>query len=454
MSEEKSILETEPIPRLMLKLGLPTVLAQLIALLYNIVDRIYIGHIPEVGSEALTGVGVTLPLIITLNAFAVFIGAGGAPLMSIAMGAREQEKAKTILNNSFGLLLIFAASLFLVYTFFKTNLLYAFGATPNIMPYAESYIAICTWGIFFVQLSLGLNPFISAQGYAKTAMLSITIGAIVNIVLDPIFIFYFHWGVKGAAFATIISQAISAVWVVHFLMSAKSMVVLEPRRLKLDGPIVKRILALGSSPFIMQLTESAIIIVFNTNLKQYGGYLHLGTMTILQSIMQMIFIPVNGFRTGVQPIMSYNFGARNFARVKATAFWTIGICFAYAFVFSLVCIFFPESFARIFADKKNGAALIALVGKYLPIFVSGMLIFGIQMGGQAYFVALGQAGKSAFLALWRKVILLIPLAYILPRYYGIKGVYWAEPIADWISGLTCGALFFFTYKHLLNEKYK
>lgn len=454
MAVDKNILGTEPIGRLLIKLGLPTVVAQLIALLYNIVDRIYIGHIPEVGSIALTGVGVTLPLIITLNAFAVFVGAGGAPLMSIALGAKEQEKAEKILNNSYTLLLGFALSLCIIYLLFKTELLYAFGATEQIMTYADTYISICTLGVIFVMLSLGLNQFISAQGFAKTAMLSITIGAVVNIVLDPLFIFVFNMGVAGAALATVISQFVSAVWVVRFLTSSKGYVQLKWKSPKLDFAIAKRILALGSSPFIMQLTESAIIIVFNVNLKEYGGYLHLGTMTILQSIMQMIFIPVNGFRAGVQPIMSYNYGARNFERVKVTAFYTIGVCFIYGALFSLFCIFSPGTFARIFADSKNAAELIGLVEKYLPIFVSGMLIFGLQMGGQAYFVALGQAGKSAFLAILRKVILLIPLVYILPRYMGVAGVYWAEPIADALSGLVCGAMFLFTYKHLLNEKYK
>ncbi len=302
MNKEENVLGTKSIPRLLLTMGMPTVVAQLIALLYNIVDRIYIGHIPEIGSDALTGVGVTFPLVIVMNAFAVFVGAGGAPLMSMALGARDDKKASSILQNSYTLLVSFGLGLLIFISLFKVPLLYAFGATDNIMPYALSYITICAFGALFVQLSLGLNQFISAQGFAKIAMLSITIGAVINIVLDPLFIFYFHLGVQGAAYATIISQLFSAVWVLKFLTGKKGYVTLNWRKFIFQGAIVKRILALGSSPFIMQLTESAIIIVFNINLKQYGGYLHLGAMTILQSVTQMIFIPINGFRTGVQPI--------------------------------------------------------------------------------------------------------------------------------------------------------
>ena len=441
-------LGTMPIPKLMLSLAIPSVIAQLINVLYNIVDRMYIGHIKEVGSVALTGVGVTFPIIMLISAFSAFVGAGGAPLAAIALGKGDKERAEKILGNGVTVLISFSVILTIVFMIFKEPLLFMFGASDQTIAYANSYITIYLIGTVFVQAALGLNPFISSQGQAKVAMLSILIGAVINIILDPIFIFGLHMGVRGAALATVISQACSAVWVVRFLTSKKSAVRIRIPMLRPDVHIIAGVMALGISPFIMQATESAINIVLNRGLQTYGGDLYVGSMTILQSVMQLFVIPIQGFTQGVQPIISFNFGARKFDRVKKTYTLAIICSIAVATVFCILAVTCPTTLAGIFTSDRD---LIALVGKVMPIFMSGIWIFGIQMGCQMTFMGLGQAKISLFLALLRKVILLIPLAIVLPKFFGVIGIYYAEPISDITSALTAGTIFLLVRNKIVSE---
>ena len=443
-------LGTLPIPKLMISLAIPSVIAQIINVLYNIVDRIYIGHMADVGDIALTGVGVTFPIIMLISAFSYFVGSGGAPLASIQLGRQNKEKAEQILGNGTSLLILFSIVLTLFFFFFKTPLLYLFGASNSTIIYANDYLDIYLLGTIFIQLSLGLNLFISSQGQAKTAMLSVLIGAVTNIVLDPIFIFGLHMGVRGAAIATVISQAFSAIWVVSFLTSKRSAIRIRLRYLKPDFEIIKHIASLGISPFIMQSTESLINIVLNHSLQLYGGDIYVGSMTIIQSVMQLIVVPIQGFTQGVQPIISYNFGASQFDRVKKTFFYTVITTFLLTTLSCILTTKFPTFFARFFTDKES---LIFIVGEVMPIFMSGIFMFGIQMGCQTAFMGLGQAKISLFLALLRKVILLVPLAILLPLIYGtVTSIYYAEPISDILSATIAGILFFVTKKKILSPQ--
>ena len=431
-------LGTEKIGKLMLELALPSVLAQIVNVLYNIVDRIYIGRIPDVGSLALTGVGVTFPIITIISAFAGFASGGGAPLA-----------AEKILGSSTSLLLFFSVLLMAFFFVFQTPLLYLFGASDNTIGYASTYISIYLVGTVFVELAVGLNTFISCQGHARTAMCSVLIGAVVNIGLDPVFIFVLHMGVSGAALATVLSQALSAAWVLRFLTSKKSGIRLSLRTMKPDFAILGSVMALGISPFIMSATESAITIVMNHGLQTYGGDLYVGSMTILQSVLQLIFVPVNGFTNGVQPIISYNFGAGQFDRVRQTIRRMIAITFTATFVYVVFAMLRPALFAGLFTTDPE---LIAIVAKVLPVYIAGMAIFGLQSGVQSSFLGLGQAKISLFIALLRKVILLIPLALILPHFFGVMGVYYAEPIADVCSVVTAVTLFLCNIWKILSKE--
>ena len=448
MSNARTDLGTEKVSRLLVRLAIPTITAQIVNMLYNIVDRIYIGHIPGEGDIALTGVGVTFPIIMLVSAFSAFAGMGGAPLASIELGKKNYEKAERILGNSAGLLLGFSVVLTVLFSVFKTPVLYAFGASGATIGYAESYIGIYLAGTLFVQAALGLNTFISGQGAAKTAMLSVLIGAVINICLDPVFIFLLHMGVKGAALATVISQAVSALWVVRFLTSEKSVVKLKVSYMKPEAETVKQIAALGVSPFIMQSTESLVSITLNSGLQKYGGDLYVGTMAIMTSIMQLITIPLQGITQGVQPILSYNYGAGNIKRVKSAFLRMFSITFTGMFVLCGLAVVAPGVYAGIFTSNE---ALVSLTAQVMPTYFLGMTVFGIQSACQATFVALGQAKVSAFIALLRKVILLIPLAVILPKFMGVMGIYRAEPIADVISVLTTSVLFAVTARRLMRE---
>ncbi len=446
-SEKK--LGVESIPKLMVKLSIPMIVAQLINVLYNIVDRIYIGRIEDVGSLALTGLGVCFPVIMIISAFSAFAGMGGAPLAAIELGKGDKDKAEKILGNAVVLIFTFSIILTTLFFLFKQPILYTFGASDDTFVYANDYLSIYLVGTVFVQISLGLNSYISCQGKATTAMVSILIGAVTNIILDPIFIFGFDMGVKGAALATIISQAISAVWVFSFLVSKRSSLIIKTQNIVPNVKIIARISSLGVSPFIMQVTESAIYIVFNSLLQRYGGDLYVGSMTVLLSVIQLIMVPISGFSTGIQPIISFNYGAGNFDRVKKTIRYTFIVAFTMAFVLSTFAMFNPSFFAKLFTTD---AQLIALLEQVIPIFVAGMTIFGIQMTAQSTFIGLGKAGISLFVALLRKVILLIPLAFILSSAFGVMGVYYAEPIADATSATVAGILLLITYKKTLATK--
>lgn len=449
MQTNEAKLGNAPLFRLMLGMGIPTLIAQIINLLYNIIDRMYIGHIPDVGATALTGVGLALPMIVIISAFSAFVGAGGAPLSAIALGRGDKEEAEKILGNGFSLLVLFSVVLMIVFFLIKKPMLYRIGASDATFPYANDYMTIYILGTFFVQVTLGMNPYITAQGCSRTAMVSTLIGAILNIALDPLFIFTFGMGIQGAALATVISQFVSAVWVLRFLTRKERSMGIRKEKLKLEGRVIAKLMALGISPFIMQATESMISIVMNSGLQKYGGDMYVGALTIMQSIMQFISIPVNGFTQGVQPILSYNYGAGNRERVKKTFSIMFAIVMAYTVLLTGTSMAFPEFFAKMFS---NNGELVALVSRVLPIFLAGMLVFGIQMSCQTTFLALGQAKVSLFIALLRKVILLIPLALILPKITGdVMFIYYAEPISDVTSAVTCGILFIFLFRRILKS---
>ena len=447
-NQESQKLGKEPLRKLFFTMAIPSVLAQLINVLYNIVDRIYIGHIKEIGSLALTGVGVTFPIIMVVSAFSAFAGQGGAPLASILLGAKDQEKAEKVLGNSTALLLIFSLSLTLIFQILKTPLLYAFGASDNVIGFAQDYIGLYLYGTIFVMLSLGLNTFISGQGNAKVAMFSVLIGAVTNIILDPIFIFILNMGVKGAALATIISQAFSAIWVVNFLISKKSSLKIKRENLKPDMKYIKKIGSLGCSPFIMQSTESLVLLTLNSGLQKYGGDLYVGSMSILTSVLQLIFVPVSGIAQGVQPIISYNFGAGNRERVVKTFKGLLIVCLMATMFMGGIAVLFPNFYVKMFTESEE---LVELTSKMMPIFTLGMCIFGIQQAIQVTFLALGQAKFSIFIALLRKVILLVPLAIILPRFVGVKGIYYAEPMADITSVIVASITFALNFKNILRQ---
>lgn len=433
-----SNLGTTPVPRLIVSLAIPAIVAQIINALYNIVDRIYIGMIPGVGDMAMTGVGVSFPIIILVSAFAQLIGSGGAPLASIELGKGNKDRAEAILGSSTASLFIISILLSIVLQTTKNPILMLFGASEITIEYADQYLFIYLLGTIFVQFSLGLNSFIASQGKIKIAMLSVLIGAILNIILDPIFIFTLNLGVKGAALATVISQAASALWIIRYLLSHKSAVRLKKKYIKFDKKVILPILALGVSPFIMQLTECLINIIFNSGLQKYGGDYYVGAMTIITSVMQLIYIFCNGITQGVQPVISYNYGAKNYIRVKTAYRLGFALHIIIGSLIVAIIMLFPTFFASLFTDNFE---MINIVTYMMPIFVCGWGIFGIQSGVQCTLVGLGQAKTSLFLACLRKIILLIPLAIILPRFFGVIGIFLAEPISDIISAITAGFIF-------------
>ncbi len=450
MHQDREIrMGTEPIGKLMISMAVPSIVAQIINILYNIVDRVYIGHIEGVGMEALTGVGVTFPIITLISAFSAFAGAGGAPLAAIWLGKGDRKRAEKILGNGVVMLLSFTVLLMGFFYAFQRPLLYLFGASDATIPYAVDYISIYLTGTVFVELALGLNAFIICQGQSRTAMTAVLIGAAVNIILDPIFIFGLNMGVKGAARATVISQALSALWTVGFLVSKRSSLTIKLEAMKPDWHVIGGVMALGISPFIMRATESLISIVLNNGLQRYGGDIYVGSLTIMQSVMQMYAAPLGGFTQGVQPIISYNFGAGNFDRVKKLYRSMIASSFLFSAGATILIILFPGFFAGMFTNDR---ALISLVERVMPVFMCGMLVFGIQQGIQPTFLALGQAKISFFIAVFRKVILLVPLALILPLRLGVMGVYYAEPISDVLSAAMATVLFLLNIKKIVSKE--
>lgn len=436
---------------LLFKLALPAILAQVINLLYNLVDRMYIGHIAKVGSVALTGLGVTMPFIMCVSAFAALVSMGGAPRASIMMGRGNREEAERILGDCTSMLVIVAVIVTAVSQIWGTDILMLFGASESTLPYAWAYMQIYSIGTIFVQLALGLNAFINAQGFAKTGMLTVVIGAVCNIILDPIFIFGLHMGVRGAALATIISQGISCVWIVRFLLGRQTTLRIRKENLRIRPKTVGPCIALGVAPFIMQFTESVLNICFNTSLLKYGGDVAVGAMTILSSVMQMSMLPIQGLTQGAQPIIGFNYGAKKMDRVKKTFRLLLLSCVTFTAVIWLICMLLPQAFILIFTDQ---AELIAFTKWAMRIYMAVSLIFGVQISCQQTFIALGNAKTSVFLALLRKVLLLIPLIYILPAFMEDKlmAVFLAEPVADVIAVTTTSILFYRTYRSLGKEK--
>lgn len=436
---------------LLFKLALPAILAQVINLLYNLVDRMYIGHIAEVGSVALTGLGVTMPFIMCVSAFAALVSMGGAPRASIMMGRGNKEEAERILGNCTSMLVLVAVIVTVVSQIWGQDILLLFGASESTLPYAWAYMQIYSLGTIFVQLALGLNAFINAQGFAKIGMLTVVIGAVCNIILDPIFIFGLHMGVRGAALATILSQGVSCVWIVRFLLGKETTLRIRKGNLKIRPKTVGPCIALGVAPFIMQFTESVLNICFNTSLLKYGGDVAVGAMTILSSVMQMSMLPIQGLTQGAQPIIGFNYGAKKMDRVKKTFRLLLVSCVAFTAVIWLICMILPQAFILIFTDQ---AELIAFTKWAIRIYMAVSVIFGVQISCQQTFIALGNAKTSVFLALLRKVILLIPLIYILPAFMEDKlmAVFLAEPVADVIAVTTTSILFYRTYRTLDREQ--
>lgn len=447
---DKEFLGKGKVSNLIIKLAIPTIIAQLINVLYNIIDRIYIGHIKEVGSLAFTGVGVCMPIILMISAFAALVGYGGAPKASIYLGRKEENKAEIVVGNSFTLLVIIGILLTILVQLFSEDILWLFGASENTIGYANSYLKIYSIGTVVVMIALGMNTYISAQGFTKVSMITVVIGAVLNCILDPIFIFGLNMGVNGAALATVISQAISAVFVVLFLTSNNSNIKLKLKNLKLDYKIVLPALALGLSPFVMQITEAMISICFNVSLEKYGGDIAVGSMTILSSLMQFSMLPLLGFSQGAQPVTSYNFGAKNTERVKSSVKFLILISVIYSFLFWLLLMLLPKAFASIFTESQE---LIKYTIKPLRIYFAVSCIFGIQIACQQTFIAIGNAKVSLFLAVLRKIILLIPLIFILPSIISNQtiAVFLAEPIADLIAVIVTGVTFFIIFNKTIKK---
>ena len=436
-------LGTTKVSKLMFTLALPAVISQIVNMLYNIVDRIYIGNIPDEGVVALTGLGLCFPIIMLVSAFSSLLGMGGAPKVAIAMGRNDKEEAEKILGNATAMLLIMAVILMTVLLVFGEPLLMLFGASEKTLPYALDYLRIYAIGTLFVQISLGLNPYIMTQGFSKISMYTVLIGAITNIVLDPIFIFYFDMGVQGAALATTIAQAVSAIWVLVFLTGKKTNLKIKKVNLKLDLNIIMPIILLGLSPFIMMATESVLNICFNISLQKYGGDLAVGAMTILSSVMNLCLMPLQGICQGAQPIISYNFGANQLDRVKKAMFLQVAICGGFTIVIWALLMLSPEIFIMIF---NRDVALMEITTWAMRIYMACLFAIGFQMACQQTFIALGYAKTSLILACLRKVILLIPLIFILPNFYENKvfGVFLAEPVADIIAAVTTVIVFSIT----------
>lgn len=472
MSQNTVDLGKDSVGRLLIKLSVPAIIAQVVNVLYNIVDRIYIGRLPD-AKAAMAGVGVAFPIIMIVSAFSALIGMGGAPLVAIKMGEKDDDGARKILSNSFSLLVLIGLVLMCTLLIFKEPILWAFGASSDTIDYANQYLGIYLLATVAVQISLGMNPFINTQGFAKIGMLTVMVGALINIVLDPIFIFGFNMGVPGAALATIIAQIVSAIWVIYFffgkekqfknkflaeILGSKTIIKIKKEYLRPDLSIALKITTLGVSPFIMQATESLVLISVNRQLLTYGdllgagiGDLAIGSMTIMSSIMQIATLPLLGITQGAQPIISYNYGARQIDRVKKTFKLLIASCFAYTGTIWLLIMIKPELFVMIFNKNQE---VIEMTSWSSRIFFLGLFMMGVQIGCQQTFLALGQAKISLFLAILRKIILLIPLIFILPHFMEnkLQGVFTAEPVADILAAITTLICFMIFYKNTLSSQ--
>lgn len=442
-------LGTEPIGRLLLRLALPAMTAQLVNVLYNIVDRMYIGNIPDIGKTAITGLGVAMPIIVFITAFSSLIGMGGAPLASIRLGAKDEARAQRIMGNCVTLLTVAGVLLMAVIFVFKRPLLYAFGASGDTIQYADQYLTVYNMGTLFVMFTMGLNNFINCQGFASVGMKTVLIGAVLNIILDPIFIFGFHMGVTGAALATILSQLVSCIWVLRFLTGKHTHLHIQRKDLPIEWKLAGQVLLLGLSPFIMQATESLVQIVLNVGLQKYGGDVAVGAMTIIMSVMQIFMMPLMGLGQGSQPIISYNYGAGNMRRVKQTFWLLLRVSLLFALAFWGLIQLFPQAFVMIF---NRDPELMQITVHGMRVFLAGIFAMGAQYAVQQTFLSVGQAKVSIFIAMLRKVILLIPLAIVLPLFMGTNGIFLAEPIADLTSATTACVLFFLMSRKLFAER--
>lgn len=450
MSRGTTNLGKDPVGNLLFKLALPAIIAQLVNVLYNIVDRIFIGRIPN-GDLAMAGVGVAFPIIMIISAVSALVGMGGAPLAAIKMGEEDNEGAERIISNSFTMLIVLGVLLTIGFLIFKEPILWTFGASEATIGFSNDYLTLYLIGTVFVQIALGMNPFINTQGFAKTGMVTVMIGAVINIILDPIFIFGLDMGVKGAALATILAQIISAIWVLVFLFGKKSIIKIRKKYLVPNIKIIGSIIALGISPFIMQATESLVLITLNNKLFMYGRDLAVGAMTIMSSVMQIVILPLMGLSQGAQPIISYNYGSKNSERVKKTFKLLLISCLAYTGVMWALLMLFPQVFVNIFNNKPE---LVEITSWSIRIYFAGIFMFGAQIACQQTFLALGQAKISLMLALLRKIILLIPFIFILPTFFNNKlmGVLMAEPFADVIAALITIISFIIFYKKTFNTK--
>ena len=441
---------TERVSKLLAQLAIPAVVAQVINLLYNIVDRIYIGHIPDIGASALTGVGLFTPILMLLNAFAMLAGSGGAPRAAIAMGQQDQKGAEKIMGNCFALLLLLAVALTTTGYIFAPQLLRMFGASDVTLPYAVAYARIYILGSVFVLLVMGMNPFITTQGFAKISMMTTVIGAVINIILDPIFIFALKMGVQGAALATVLSQAVGAVWILRFLSGKKTILHLRKENFQLEKDVIMPCLALGISTFVMLSTESILSVSFTSSLSRYGGDIAVGAMTIITSISQLVSMPLQGICQGGQPIISYNYGAHNENRVKEAFFTQFKVCVSFSVVCWMIILLVPQVFARMFSGN---AELVQYTSWALRIYMAGIFSQGFQLCCQQSFVALGQAKISLFLACLRKLILLIPLIFLLPVFLENKvfAVFLAEPVSDILAATVTTTVFLSKFNGILKR---
>lgn len=422
--------------RNILELAVPMTMAQVINLLYNMVDRMYIGRIPETGMLALTGLGLCFPIIMVVTAFANLFGSGGAPLCSIERGKGDKEEAERIMGNSFAMLLVCGVTLTVFGIAFSRPLLYLFGASDATYRFAQQYIVIYLAGSVFVMIGLGMNSFINCQGFGQTGMMTVLLGAVVNIVLDPVFIFALHMGVRGAALATVISQGLSALWVLRFLTGRKAILKLRLRTMRIEWKRLKKIIALGFSGFVMSATNSAVQIVCNANLQMYGGDLYVGVMTILSSIRDILTMPVQGLSNGATPVLGFNYGAKEYGKVKQAIKFSSTVCIVYTLISWFILIRFPKMFIRIFNDDPQ---LINASIPAIELYFFGFFMMALQFSGQTVFQSLGKAGQAVFFSLFRKAIIVIPLTIALPRLFGlgVAGVFLAEPISNFIGGAAC-----------------
>lgn len=440
---------TEPVGKLFRRLAAPAITAQMVNLLYSMVDRIYIGHYDPTGLS-LTGIGVCTPVLMAVSAFSCLVGMGGAPRASIHMGRKEMNQADKTLGNCFTMVILTSLVLTAVLAAFGRPLLLLFGASPDTIGPAWEYLSIYLIGTVFVQVSLGMNAFISAQGFTKISMLSVVIGAAVNIVLDPLFIFLFDMGVRGAAVATVIAQSVSAVWILTFLTGKKTILKLRRENLRPEPAVVASCMSLGISPFVMNFTESILFVCFNTSLLKFGGDIAVGSMTVLSMLMQFCFMPLNGLAQGAQPITSYNFGAGNYQRVRESFRTLLKSCMVYSVVLWALAMAFPETFVRLFND--GNPALIDYAARMLRVYGALLFVLGAQVACQQTFIAIGNAKTSFFLACLRKLILLIPLIYLLPQLIEDQAmaVFLAEPVADFFAVSTTVILFAKQYRTALS----